>query len=335
MEPVKPDRLEPDEHANDEKSANRYPHEEFRLAHCSDLHVICLDHVKVRELLNKRLYGYIAWRLHRHMEHRGEVLAALVDDVRSSRPDHIIVTGDLTHLGLPSQFREACDLLRSLGPPSKVFVIPGNHDAYVATSWESTFRLWSDYMASDGEQPFTGALSDPRGVFPAVRVRGPVALVGVSTALPTLPFLAKGTIGRVQMERLENILEETGRRRLLRVVLMHHPPVSGVVSWRKQLTDQAMFQAVLARHGAELILHGHTHRTSLQYLETPRGRVFCAAPPSASALGRSTRRRSRYHLFRFLRYADRVKLLLSVRAYSRSEQCFVEELEQPVSLPNQ
>jgi len=310
-------------------------HEVFKLAHLSDPHLISSSGVRVRDLLNKRVYGYLSWHLRRHAEHRSEVLAALVEDIQSANPDHIVLTGDLTHLGLPSEFREARELLRSLGPPSKVMAVPGNHDAYAATDWEHTFRLWSDYLASDVDQDLTGAGRDPRTAFPTLRVRGAIALIGVCTAYPTPPFFATGSIGKMQLEKLENILAEIRQRGLLRVLLIHHPPVPGAVSWRNRLTDQLAFQALLARHGAELILHGHTHRTFRGYLETPWGTVSSIGVPSASALGRTERRRARYHLFRLMRNADLLEMLLTVRVYSSKEGRFVDEKEQQIPMPQQ
>jgi 3',5'-cyclic AMP phosphodiesterase CpdA len=309
-------------------------HEVFRLAHLSDPHLISPSGVRVGELLNKRVYGLLSWHLHRHAEHRDEVLAALREDMQAAKPDHVVLTGDLTHLGLPGEFLEARALLRSLGPPSKVMVVPGNHDAYVATDWESTFHLWADYMASDADRdPPRAGTEDPRNFFPTVRVRGAIALIGVSTAYPTPPFLATGSIGKVQLEKLAGILDETRSRRLVRVVLIHHPPVPGAVRWRNRLTDQEVFHALLARHGAELILHGHTHRTCRGHLETPWGRVSVIGVPSASALGRTVHRRARYHLFRLIRSAGGFEMFLTVRVYSPTERRFIEEGEQRVVLP--
>lgn len=305
----------------------------FVLAHLSDPHLFAPSGVRVSDLLNKRIYGYLSWRLRRQGEHRSEVLAAMLEDVRTAKPDHIALTGDLTHLGLPSEFREARKLLRSLGPPSKVTVIPGNHDAYVTTCSKGPIRFWSEYMASDADQILRKKAKDPDAVFPLLRVRGPVAVIGVSTAHPSLPFFAVGSVGREQLERLEDVLSEAGRQRLLRIVLIHHPPVRGAVSWRKRLTDYRAFQQLVARYGAELILHGHTHRTFGGDLETPWGKVSCIGAPSASAFGRTARRQARYHLFHLLRNENRRELFLSVRVYSSTQKRFVEEGERRVPLP--
>ena len=220
--------------------------ETFTLAHLSDLHLSSLNDVKVRELLNKRIYGYLKWQLKRRAEHRREVLDALLLNLQHTTPDHIAVTGDLTHLGLPREFREARNLLQSLGSPSRVTVIPGNHDTYVSTDWNSTFALWTDYMLSDEAHLGAKAGTNVHTTFPSLRVRGIAALIGVSTARPSAPLLAVGSVGQIQLQKLEKILVETGKQRLFRVVLIHHPPVNGTVSWRKRLTDASAFRSVLA-----------------------------------------------------------------------------------------
>lgn len=307
--------------------------ETFTLAHLSDLHLSSLNDVKVRELLNKRIYGYLKWQLKRRAEHRREVLDALLLNLQHTTPDHIAVTGDLTHLGLPREFREARNLLQSLGSPSRVTVIPGNHDTYVSTDWNSTFALWTDYMLSDEAHLGAKAGTNVNTTFPSLRVRGIAALIGVSTARPSAPLLAVGSVGQVQLQKLEKILVETGKQRLFRVVLIHHPPVDGTVSWRKRLTDASAFRSVLDQHGVELILHGHAHRSSLKHLETTAGTVPAFGVPSASALGRTSSRRARYHLYRFKANPRGWEMVVTVMCYSPAQQRFTEEIEKDVLLP--
>ena len=306
--------------------------ETFTIAHLSDLHLSSPDDVKVRELLNKRLYGYIKWQLRRGAEHRSEVLEALIRDLQVSEPDHIAVTGDLTHLGLPREFRKAAELLPSLGPPSKVTVIPGNHDIYVSTDWDSTFGLWTDYMISDAAHLRDQAGTNSRSTFPSLRIRGFVALIGVCTARPSAPLLAVGSIGQAQLQELQETLIETGRQRLFRIVLVHHPPVHGTVSWRKRLTDGKAFLSVLARYGAELILHGHAHRSSLRQFETPRGWAPAVGVPSASSLGLKPWRRARYHMYRVRRAGDVWQVVMSVRGYSPVDKSFAHEAEKHLTI---
>lgn len=305
----------------------------FTLAHLSDLHLTSLNDVKVRELLNKRIFGYLKWQLRRRAEHRREVLDALLHNLQHTTPDHIAVTGDLTHLGLPREFREARNLLQSLGSPSRVTVIPGNHDTYVSTDWNSTFARWTDYMLSDEAHLGTKAGTNVHTTFPSLRIRGIAALIGVSTARPSAPFLAVGSVGQVQLQKLEKILVETGKQRLFRVLLIHHPPVDGTVSWRKRLTDGATLRLILARQGVELVLHGHAHCSSLNHLETTVGRAPAIGVPSASALGHKPKRRARYHIYSLKRNPYGWEMVVTVRCYSPPSKSFVEETETHLVLP--
>jgi len=295
------------------------------LAHLSDPHLSFPNRVGLRELMNKRAYGYLMWYLRRRFEHRGRVLAALLEDLQGARPDHIVVTGDLTHLSLPVEFRRAQRWLQSLGPPSQVTVIPGNHDAYVATRWDRTLGLCAGYMISDAVHLGSEARIDPGTLFPSVRIRDEIALIGVCTARPSVPFLAVGTIGQGQLQKLEKILAYTGRQNLFRVVLIHHPPVAGTVAWRKRLTDGAALRSVLARRGAELVLHGHAHSTSFTQVETVVGMVPAIGVPSASSLSRKPWRRARYHIYSLIKNTYGWRLEVFVRGYSLEKERFIEQ----------
>jgi 3',5'-cyclic AMP phosphodiesterase CpdA len=101
---------------------------------------------------------------------------------------------------------------------------------------------------------------DPEHFYPFVQRFGEVALIGVSTAHASLPLYAVGTVGERQLSRLDQMLQGLEREGLTRVVLIHHPVMPGVSNRRHDLVDLEQFGAVVARRGAELILHGHEHR---------------------------------------------------------------------------
>jgi 3',5'-cyclic AMP phosphodiesterase CpdA len=293
----------------------------------------CLNNVRLRELLNKRLYGYLRWKLHRGAEHLDSILSALQLDINQTIPDHIAITGDLTHLSLPAEFQKAENWLRSIGSPSQVTVIPGNHDAYVKTDWDQTFACWTRYMLSDNNQLHDATATSLDSVFPALRVRGPIALISLCSAHPSAPYLAVGCIGSTQLQSLEAILSRTAEQRLFRVLLIHHPPAQGTVSWRKRLIDASALRTLLARHGAELILHGHAHRTAQSYLKTPSGSAPVMGAPSVSALGRTQERRARYYIYRIAKLPRGWDVKLSVRIYAPDEKRFILEHEQQMNSP--
>lgn len=298
------------------------------LAHLSDPHISCMDNVTGRDLAGKRLLGYLRWKLQRGAEHGNHLLEALKTDLAQTQPDHIAVTGDLTHLSFPAEFTKTRQWLQSLGPPSTVTVIPGNHDTYVKTEWHQTMAQWTDYMLSDSPRK-DGRNSDGTGaLFPILRIRGCVAIIGICTARPSAPHLAVGRVGTRQLQKLATILSETGRNRFYRVVLIHHPPVPGSVSWRKRLTDAPALQSILACYGAELVLHGHAHRALQRRLKTRSGTLPVSGISSVSALSRKPERRARYHIYRITPVDATWEVRREIRIYAPGDNCFIRESEQ-------
>ena len=300
----------------------------FVLVHLSDPHIACVSPVKKRDLLNKRLFGYLRWRLFRKRAHQDEILSILQEDLKSTRPDHIAVTGDLTHLGLPAEFKKAQMWLRSLGTPAQVTVVPGNHDAYVRSDWNQTFAWWLDYMMSDQPYRHSTRVSGFDDMFPTLRVRGQIALIGVCSAHPSAPGLAIGTIGEPQLNKLEAVLKQTAAQGLLRIVAIHHPPLSGIESWRRRLTDARSLRRLVARCGAELILHGHVHKAAHHTLSTPSGRTAVVGATSASSSSLTYQRRACYYIYTIMASENAWDVHIAQRVYCPDAHCFIPGKEQ-------
>ncbi len=307
----------------------------FTLAHLSDPHVPPLPPAGPGALLNKRFLGYLSWRHRRRKVHRPEVLERLVADLQAQRPDHVAVTGDLTNLALPAEFEAAARWLEGLGAPEQVTVVPGNHDAYVGVPWATSWRHWRAYMSSEAEG------EDPRppedfGDFPLVRRRGPIALVGASSAVPTAPGMATGRLGGAQLERLETDLGRLGRDGCFRVLLIHHPPLDEATKHRKRLLDSAALRALLGRVGAELVLHGHDHIFSDGEIAGPQTAIPVFGIPSASALGTAAKPAAHYRLYRIERGPHHWRVAVEARGYREDSGTFQPEprrslvIEQPL-----
>src|SRR5262245_9893189 len=266
----------------------------FRVAHVSDLHATPARGA-LRALAGKRLLGWLSWRVRRRHFHRPEVLEALVADLAREAPDQVVVTGDLTNVAGEEEFPAARRWLERLGPPERVSLVPGNHDAYVRVAEAKGVGLWREWIESDVGAAAALAPGVARAAFPTLRLRGPLAIVGVSSALPTLPLLAQGEVGALQRERLEALLGALRDR--FRVVLIHHPPEPGVVRSRRALRDAAELAGVFARAGAELVLHGHLHRQRVGQLAGPVGPIPVVCARSASDLGHRPETRSQYHVY--------------------------------------
>lgn len=215
----------------------------------------------------------MSWHRKRHLRHRPEVLADLIADLRSFAPDHTLVSGDLVNIALPAEFDAARAWLSGLGATTDVTAIPGNHDAYVRVPFVDGIGKWAPWMLGDDATEVA---------FPFVRTRGPVAFVMLSTSNPTPPVFASGTLGPEQLARLETVLNTLRTQNLFRVVVLHHPPEDHPTKPRKALRDRRTFRDVLARTGAELVLHGHQHHSHFGQIAGPKGKIPVLGVPSAS-----------------------------------------------------
>lgn len=217
------------------------------LAHLSDVHLPPPGQASWRAFCNKRALSVISWKRHRQHHHLRAVSNAILQDIARQHPDVIANTGDLTNFGLPPEFVESAKWLEAL--PAPVCIVPGNHDTMTHQRWDDGLRYWSPWMTDAPEH------------FPYCRQFGNLALIGVNSGIPSPPFMAYGRVGRAQRQRLRAILHQT--RQLCRVVMIHHPPRAGLVPWRKSLLDHRNVAAVLKEGGAAIVLHGHSHDSTV------------------------------------------------------------------------
>ncbi|MFB2550618.1 metallophosphoesterase family protein [Ensifer soli] len=266
----------------------------FKLAHISDIHLGPLPRLSFRELASKRITGFLNWHRNRRRHLFGDTLETLMEHIEAARPDHVALTGDLVNLASSREITTATEWLREAGPADWLSVVPGNHDAYVPGAYEKTTAAWYDYMRGD-LGPATW--DDDMHVFPYVRVRGPVALVGCSTALATPPFAASGYFGRRQARATVEMLRAAGEAGLFRVVMIHHPPIRGATAMHKRMIGIRRFAATVSAGGAELVLHGHTHLNTVHWLKGQTGRVPVVGIASGSQSPGGQKPPSAYNLF--------------------------------------
>ena len=270
----------------------------FLLAHLSDAHIGPIPRPNLAQLLGKRATGYVNWLHKRAAQHDMDVLGRLVRDMRAQNPDHVVMTGDIVNIGLEDEFAAAADWLATLGAPEGVSFTPGNHDAYVRAAEPLVETIFA---------PWTTSESAEEG-FPFLRRRGGVALIGLTSGVPTAPFVASGRLGAKQRARLAALLEETRAEGLARVVLLHHPPHVGGARALRGLEDARDFESVIAQHGAELVLHGHNHKDSVHFLKGPQRPTPVVGVASASARPGEHKPAAAYHLFSIERRGDEIAL---------------------------
>lgn len=266
------------------------------LAHISDVHLAPLPPVKWTELVNKRITGYLNWRFRRRQSLSGDGLTTLVRHMRDQAPDVIAVTGDLVNLGLEAEANTAWNWLQTIGVPEGVCVSPGNHDSYLKPSFAWNADRWGDYMRGE-------TVDDAQ--FPFVRRVNDVAVISCSSSVPSGPGLALGRFDEAQASRLRRILKILGEAGYFRVVLIHHPPNLEARHPRLGLYGARHFRAAVAAEGAEMILHGHTHKSTIFAIPGPNGDVPVIGVAAAGAAQREDGGEdpARYNLFKIERHA--------------------------------
>jgi 3',5'-cyclic AMP phosphodiesterase CpdA len=270
-----------------------------RIAHLSDLHLLSLEGAVPYRLFNKRITGYLNLRFHRTSVHKPRAVRAAARAIKLLGIDHVVITGDVSNLALENEFdRVRAFLADDLGlPAEQVSLVPGNHDAYTGGAHRSRrfARAFASYLGSD-----LAELTAPGEVFPFVHLRGPAAIIGLSTALPRLPLVASGEVGRPQLAALAKILAHPALQGRTPVILQHHPihnPPSAAKRMLEGLGDAQEEAEVLAGVRRGLILHGHLHRRIQRRLATDRGHMEAVGATSASLLHESDERMAGFNVY--------------------------------------
>jgi 3',5'-cyclic AMP phosphodiesterase CpdA len=170
---------------------------------------------------------------------------ALAPVVDRYEPELVIASGDLAHRGTAAQHVAAAELLRSLGPP--LLVVPGNHD--IPYTFPARFtRTFAEFERQ-------WETTEP--VFRSDRVLA----VGLNSVRAWRH--QSGGIRDEQLSRAAEVLRGADGNPL-RVAVLHHHLIGA--PWRSRKKPVARRNHVLASlvdAGAELIVAGHIHQSSV------------------------------------------------------------------------
>jgi len=203
------------------------------------------------------------------------IVPALLDFIRTTRPDLVVISGDLTQRARTEQFLQAKQFIDAI--PFRRLVIPGNHDVPLHNVFARLFRMldrFRKYISEDLE-PFY--------------VDDEIAVAGVNT---TRALTGKnGRISRRQLRNLRERFASVAADRV-KIVVTHHPfdLPPGVVGDRVVLRAKEAMQ-VLAQIPVDMLLAGHFHiggttRSATRYKVDNFSALIIAAGTSTSTRGR-------------------------------------------------
>jgi 3',5'-cyclic AMP phosphodiesterase CpdA len=171
------------------------------------------------------------------------LVEALLADLDETRPDLVVISGDLTQRARRAQFAAARAFLARV--PAPMLILPGNHDIPlydVLRRAVSPLSRYRSYITDD----LAPLWADDE-----------LAVLGVNTARPQV--WKEGRISREQLAAIVDRLAELPAN-LFRVMVTHHPfvPPPQFPSLHTVTRGLEALQAAEAA-GIELVLAGHLH----------------------------------------------------------------------------
>jgi 3',5'-cyclic AMP phosphodiesterase CpdA len=174
---------------------------------------------------------------------REPVVQALVALAAQTRPDLVVLSGDITQRAHARQFGAARAVMDQLGAP--LLALPGNHDIALLDLWSRFVKPYARYSAAFG--------TDLAPVFAS----GDLMVLGVNT---TRPWRHKD--GEVSSAQIDAVAQQLSRATAaqLRVVVVHQPiDVMRSEDRCDRLHNHTAAQQAWAAAGADLVMGGHIH----------------------------------------------------------------------------
>lgn len=220
------------------------------IAHISDLHLL-EDAIHERSGASWMRLQWLTFGKPRSPATRRLRVRKLLDRALRAHADHLVITGDLTEDGTPGQFESLAHILAESGwSPSRVTLVPGNHDLY------SHPQAWTDALR--GPLQRYAATSQEGAILPLPDA----CIVPLWTAFHQ-PFMrAAGAIEKKAIDALADWTALRSHEWHTVVLAQHHSPdphVIGPLQWLDGLSGHEALRGVLTRHDHVHVLHGHTH----------------------------------------------------------------------------
>ena len=171
-----------------------------------------------------------------------DALARLISEVQ---PELVIASGDLTHRGLRAQHDVAAEFLHGLELP--ILAVPGNHDI----PYTFPKRFTSPWLEFERQWKTTQPVYSSETL----------AVAGLNSVRPWRH--QSGKVRPPQVVRAKEVFADAPPQALRIVVLHHHILGAPWRSRKKPVADRNRVLGSFVAAGAELILAGHIHQSTI------------------------------------------------------------------------
>ena len=227
------------------------------IGHISDIHWLDTTGTHVWDYLNKRLSGGINLIMGRAKKHRKETARNALETLRQIGCDHLIVTGDISNLALPTEFASVKQAMDEYFDDDHKTIVPGNHDYYTRESFKARRFETMIYTQAPGNLD-VGVES----TWPFVKIIDDIAIIGLNSARPRPWFVASGILGQQQLDDLEKVLQHPEVASHFKIVALHHNLFQIVTTpgeCLRNLRERKELLEIVQKYGVQLVIHGHDH----------------------------------------------------------------------------
>lgn len=174
------------------------------------------------------------------------------------RPDLIVVSGDITLRARHGEFQAAARFLADIGRLAPTHLVPGNHDTQW---WRSPLGIFGTRVLHSKFRRYFGEELTPVLELDGVVVAGLLSANGLAPGSLTWnpnDCTVKGNLPAAEVRRVRERFARVPPGKI-RLAVLHHNVLPGVVSRRWGLARPHAAQRALASLGADVILCGHDH----------------------------------------------------------------------------
>lgn len=246
----------------------------FRALHIGDLHFWDIP-ASPFAYMGKRLLGVgnliIGRRAKRFRTSMGHLLSEKLGDLDPC-PDTLLFSGDFSSTSLPTEFRQANELLRDVVTkcPGKGHFVPGNHDCYTRRSLST---LPFQQTLDDSFKPETSVSFHDLA-------EGAITLLRINATTSNGLLGCHGAISEQARAAIQAGLKNVQSPHLW--ILCHFPPEEPKAILRHDRGQQLqgaerLLQGLAAHPSRKLWLHGHHHQRWLYSSPTVAGLTYVNA----------------------------------------------------------
>lgn len=231
------------------------------------------------------------------------LLERIIDIANQKKPKALIITGDLTYNGALTSHRELSDLLHKIKNPTKVLVLPGNHDILSVDPYDFSSGEIKKTKSVDpdgfrsiyADFGYEGAYSyDSDSLSYIYKLSEKQWIVMLDSLMyEQNDFNGFNTIGGYirdkTMKWLEPLLEYAKKNGISVISAMHHNLSlhNEAFTYGYQLINAKNVLSLLTKYGVQINFSGHMHIQSIRKEETEYGFIYDIASNASIIYGNS------------------------------------------------